>query len=180
MYTDHMSNKLGRAVAHTLTNIRGYQYKQVKKFSGGKRSKKILELGSGPLVKGKYHYSTKHLFDESNEFIQSDIVKKFGHPIIDATTMKFKSKYDIIMCLNVLEHIYEYEKAVKNIHEALKPGGTAVISVPTFYPLHDEPGDYWRFTEHSLRKILSDFKKVTLTYKGKRQFPVCYYVEAKK
>lgn len=175
-----MSKRLGRAVTHLLTNMRGYQYHQVAEFAVGKKRKKILELGSGPLVKGTYHYSTKHLFDDSNNFTQSDIIKDFGHPLIDATTMKFQSEYDIILCLNVLEHVFEYEKAINKIWTALRPRGTALISVPTFYPLHDEPGDYWRFTEHALRKLLSEFKTIEMHHKGKREFPICYYIEAKK
>lgn len=175
-----MSNKIGRSLTHLVTNIRPYQYKQVSKFSEGKNNLNILELGSGPKVNGKFHYSAKHLFDTSNKFLQSDIVEKFGHPIVDATTMKFKVEFDVVLCLNVLEHIFEYQKAVTNIHAALKPGGVAVIAVPFIYPLHDEPGDYWRFTEHTLKKMLSDFSDVKLRYRGKREFPFTYYVEAVK
>jgi 2-polyprenyl-3-methyl-5-hydroxy-6-metoxy-1,4-benzoquinol methylase len=146
----------------------------------GKKNKKILELGSGRTVGNKHYYSAKHLFDEKNDFIQSDVVKDFGHQIVDVTKMKYNNEFDIILCLNVLEHVYDYEKAIKNIYQALKEGGTVAIAVPAFYPLHDEPHDYWRFTEHSLRKLLSGFKKVTVAHKGKRQFPLSYYVEAVK
>lgn len=165
---------------HTLTDIRRYQYRQAARFAKGKKNQAILELGSGKAVRGKYYYSTKHLFDASNDFQQTDIDKSFGHPIVDATTMNYKNQFDIIMCLNVLEHVYEFQKAVNNIHAALKPGGTAVIAVPVFYPLHDEPGDYWRFTEHSLKKLLADFKRIELRHNGKREFPFSYYVEATK
>lgn len=173
-------NNSARSLVHAVTNIRGYQYKQVSKFAEGKKNKKILEIGSGPLVKGKWHYSTEHLFDKSNDFFKSDIVKSFGHPIVDVTKMKYKNEFDIILCVNVLEHVYEYEKAVKNIHAALKKGGTAIIAVPFIYPLHDEPGDYWRFTEHTLRKVFSEFRIKHFTYNGKRQFPYTYYFEAVK
>lgn len=175
-----LTTKLTRNLVHAITNIRGYQYEQVKKFAADKKKKKILEIGSGPLVNGKWHYSTKQFFDETNDFTQSDIVKSFGHPIVDVTKMKYKNEFDIVMCLNVLEHVYEFQKAVTNIHAALKKGGTAVIAVPVMYPLHDEPGDYWRFTEHTLHKLFSDFKIVNFSYNGKREFPYTYYFEAKK
>lgn len=173
-------SKIARTVVHTVSNIRPYQYKQVKKFAAGLQNKKILELGSGKPVNGKYSYSAIHLFDKNNDFLQTDINKKFGHKVVDVTTMKYKDEFDIILCLNVLEHVYEYEKAIQNMYKALKKGGTAVVAVPVIYPLHDEPGDYWRFTEHALRKLFSDFKKVELRYRGKRQFPFTYYLEATK
>ncbi len=172
--------KIARTLTHTVTNIRPYQYSQLRKFSAGLKHKKILELGSGIPVKGLYAYSAIHLFDKENDFLQTDVNKKFGHKVVDATTMKYKDEFDVILCLNVLEHVYEYDKAVKNIHRALKKGGTAVVAVPVMYPLHDEPGDYWRFTEHALRKMFSDFKKIDLRYRGKREFPFTYYLEATK
>lgn len=172
--------KVARSAIHAVTNIRGYQYAQVEKFAKGKNNKEILEIGSGPLVKGKYHYSTRHLFSDNNNFIQSDIIESFGHPIIDVTTMKYRNKFDVILCLNVLEHVFDYQSAIKNMHTALKKGGVAVIAVPMFYPLHDEPGDYWRFTEHTLKKLFADFRIKNFKYNGKREFPFTYYFEAVK
>jgi SAM-dependent methyltransferase len=173
-------SKIARVAVHAITNLRPYVYKHVEELADGVRGKKILELGSGKQVNGKYYYSAKHLFDESNDFLQSDVNKEFGHPIIDVTKMKYKNEFDIILCLNVLEHVFEFQKAIKNMHDALKPKGTLVVAVPMFYPLHDEPGDYWRFTEHALRKLFSDFKDVKLSHRGKREYPFAYYLEAKK
>ena len=175
-------SKIARTVIHTITKIREYQYKQVSEFAQEIHGKKILELGSGKKLKGKYHYSAIHLFNKDNDFLQTDIIEGFGHKIVDVTKMKFKSEFDIILCLNVLEHVYEYQIALDNMYKSLKKGGTAVIAVPTFYPLHDEPGDFWRFTEHSLRKLLMDtgFKINKFTYRGKREYPYTYYVEASK
>lgn len=175
-----LKKSIARKVVHLFVNPRGYYYKRVSAFAKNQKNKKILELGSGPLVKGKYFYSTKHLFESSNKFMQSDIIKDFGHPIIDITKVSYKNEFDIILCLNVLEHVYEYQKAIENMYRALKVGGKLIVVVPAFYPLHDEPHDYWRFTEHSLRKLFSGFSKVEITHKGKREFPQGYYLEIKK
>ncbi len=169
-----------RSLAHLIFQTRAYNNKKIKQFAKGIKSKKILELGSGIKVKGKDYYSAKQFFDDSNDFTQSDIVEEFGHKIIDVTTMSFTNEYDIIICMNVLEHVFEYEKAISNIHKALKPNGIAIILVPMFYPLHDEPNDFWRFTEHSLKIILDGFKKIKIEKKGIRQYPFAYYIEANK
>ena len=175
-----MNKNIARAVVHAITDIRGYQYKQLAKFARDKTDLDILELGSGKPVNGKYPYSAKHLFDANNNFMLTDINKSFGHPVLDVTKMTYSNKFDIVLCLNVLEHVYDFETAINNIHKALKKGGVAIVAVPTFYPLHDEPGDYWRFTEHSLRKLFSGFKSMKLIHKGKREFPITYYLEVTK
>lgn len=175
-----MSNKIARSLVHAVTDIRRYQYKQLAAFAKGKTDLKILELGSGKAVNGTYTYSGKHLFDDSNTFQMTDVNPDFGHEVLDVTTMTYKNKFDVILCLNVLEHVYDFHAAIDNMYRALKKGGTLVVAVPAFYPLHDEPGDYWRFTEHSLRKLFGNYTHVMLNYKGKRQFPFSYYLELTK
>jgi SAM-dependent methyltransferase len=165
-------NKIGRA--------REFQYKKVQFFAQNIKNKNILEIGSGKTLRGKYHYSSERFFDSSNTFLKTDINEDFGHKVVDVTTMTYKSKFDIILCLNVLEHVYEFQKAIDNMYSALKKGGTLIVAVPTFYPLHDEPYDYWRFSEHALRKILKNFKITKFEHKGVRQAPTTYYLEAKK
>lgn len=180
MNNKKLSKKVSRKIVHVFVKPRKHYYKKVSEYAQGVKGKKILELGSGPLVKGKYFYSAKHLFDKSNDFRQTDIVADFGHPIVDVTKIKMANEYDIIMCLNVLEHVYEFQKAINNMHKALKSKGSLIIVVPAFYPLHDEPHDYWRFTEHALRRMLKDFSSVAIEHKGVREFPTGYYIIAKK
>jgi 2-polyprenyl-3-methyl-5-hydroxy-6-metoxy-1,4-benzoquinol methylase len=60
-------------------------------------------------------------FNRANvEFAYGDIVKK--------TTGK--NEYDFILIIDVLEHIENYKKALKNIYRLLKPGGYLYIHVP--------------------------------------------------
>ena len=169
-----------RKITHLVFWVRQFNDKCVKEFATKTHNKDILEIGSGKPVKGKYIYSSKKFFDNSNRFTCSDVTPGYGHKVIDATKMSLKSEFDIVLCLSVLEHVFEFEKVIKNIHNALRPGGTALIVVPGFYPLHDEPNDYWRFTEHSVRKILKDFKKIIIKRMGIRQYPLLYYIEATK
>ncbi len=171
---------LYRKFAHLIFRTRSYGNNAIKTFAKGVENKKILEIGSGEKVKGKYPYSTKQFFDSSNDFIQSDINSTFGHSVIDVTEMKYQKEFDIIICMNVLEHVFDFQKAISNIYNALKETGTAIIYVPAVYPLHNEPDDYWRFTEHSLKKLMAGFRKVTIANSGIRQFPFAYFVVANK
>jgi SAM-dependent methyltransferase len=171
--------KISIILAHLIFGIRKFQHKKIKKFAHNIKDKNILELGSGKKVDGKYFYSMKRFFHSSNKFTMSDIDPKFGHQIIDITEFKKQREYDIILCLNVLEHIYDYNTALDNIYNALKPEGIAVFMIPGYYPLHDEPYDYWRFTEHALRKMLYKFD-IIIENCGIRKYPIAYFMLARK
>ena len=61
----------------------------------------------------------------------------------------------------------------------MKDGGQLLVSVPFIYPLHDEPTDFWRFTEHAL-KIFSEYKILKIKTTGLRQFPTQYILLLEK
>ena len=45
--------------------------------------------------------------------------------------MPFKDNcFDVALCIEVLEHLYNPEQVVNEIHRILKPGGTAIVTVP--------------------------------------------------
>jgi SAM-dependent methyltransferase len=62
--------------------------------------------------------------------------------------------YDTVICLEVLEHLPQPERALSEIARVLRPGGTLVLTVPHLSRLHEEPHDYFRFTRHGLRVVL--------------------------
>lgn len=64
------------------------------------------------------------------------------------------SRYDTVLCSEVLEHIPRPEAALAEIHRVLRPKGRLLLSVPFLSRLHEEPHDYYRYTEHGLRELL--------------------------
>jgi SAM-dependent methyltransferase len=49
----------------------------------------------------------------------------------DARSLSFAdSQFSFIVCLEVLEHLGDYQAGVRNIHRCLRPDGIAIISVP--------------------------------------------------
>jgi predicted SAM-dependent methyltransferase len=56
---------------------------------------------------------------------------------------------DVVLSLELLEHVPEPTAVLREIVRILKPGGTAMISVPSTVPRHDD-NDYWRFTAQGL------------------------------
>ena len=61
--------------------------------------------------------------------------------------------FDTVLCTDVLEHLYNPSNAFSEMTRVLKPGGKLILCVPFLYYLHEEPHDYFRYTEHSLRRF---------------------------
>jgi SAM-dependent methyltransferase len=165
-----------------IIKTRKFTNDNLKRVAGRTHDKKILELGSGKEYKGHYYYSAKRYFDEYNDFMQTDIDPTFEHPILDITKSTYKDEFDMILMCNVLEHIYDYKLAITKSYEALKDNGTLIVVVPYFYPIHDEPHDYNRFTKYKLFKLFEDqFDIVDFReYGWHKKIPFSYFIELRK
>jgi SAM-dependent methyltransferase len=65
--------------------------------------------------------------------------------------------FDSAICTAVLEHLEEPEAAIRECFRVLKPGGTAIYSVPFIWHLHEEPRDFFRYSRYGLQYL---FEKV--------------------
>ncbi len=63
------------------------------------------------------------------------------------------SSIDTVLLLDVLEHISDTQSVLSESNRVLKDGGCLIMQVPFLYPLHDEPRDYIRFTEHGFTAL---------------------------
>lgn len=75
---------------------------------------------------------------------------------------------DVIVLLNVLEHIEDDQKALKQLYRILKPGGIAVIEVPAnpvLYDFYDELLRHYR--RYDLKTLLFISEKVGFRIKYK-------------
>jgi SAM-dependent methyltransferase len=56
-------------------------------------------------------------------------------------------RFDLVWCSQVLEHVREPERALREFHRILKPGGEAWLTAPFYYVEHEKPWDFYRFTQ---------------------------------
>ncbi len=127
--------------------------------------KTVLDVGCGPEDK----WARKFVTGEPQNYITLDINKEFNpdivfdlnyEPSIFNQSFKhwqaeklFEGAFDVVFCLEVLEHCWNPINVLKNLYEFTEK--VCYISVPFINPLHDE-WDYLRFTPEWFRKVLPE------------------------
>jgi len=75
-------------------------------------------------------------------------------------------KYDAVIALAILEHVYDAPAAMENFQRALKPGGSLFLYVPWMWRYHAPKNllfqDYQRLSRDGMAYLLRDFEDVTL------------------
>lgn len=63
-------------------------------------------------------------------------------------------EFDTIILSDVLEHIPTPERLCGEMGRSLSANGKLIMNVPFYYWLHEEPHDYYRYTEFALRRLV--------------------------
>ena len=66
------------------------------------------------------------------------------------------ASFDTVLCSEVLEHVAEPRVALAEMARVLRNDGKVILTVPFLGRLHEEPYDYYRYTEHGIRALLAD------------------------
>lgn len=124
---------------------------------------KILDIGAGNF--SRY----KNLFNFT-EYVKMDTEQRTGVDIvgkIEAIPVE-NASFDSIVCTQVLGDVFELNEAFKELNRILRPKGVLLVTENLFDSIHDEPNDYWRFTEYSLRRLAKEagFEIVILERRG--------------
>lgn len=87
---------------------------------------------------------------DCNKFFNEIGTKNVVFKIVDLTKYKEENAYDLILCVDVMEHIEDDVLVFKNFHTSLKPGGMLLISTPSDEGGSDvnEEGDKSFIEEH--------------------------------
>lgn len=63
------------------------------------------------------------------------------------------ASFDLVLCLQVLEHVPDPAAAVRELHRVVRPGGLVLLSTHGVYPFHPNPDDLWRWTHEGLERL---------------------------
>ena len=125
----------------------------IKKYLKGK----LIDIGCGskPYKQMVNKYVDEHIgLDHKDTLHYSDNIDLFG------TAYEIPAKdnsFDSAICTAVLEHLEEPELALSECYRVLKKGGIAIYTVPFIWHIHEEPRDFYRFSQYGLEYL---FKKV--------------------
>lgn len=126
--------------------------------------KSILEIGSFDFNGSPRYYVEKH---NPKKYLGIDIVSGKGvDEICDVQSIVErygKESYDIVICMEVIEHILDWKNAIEKMKTVLTKNGKLIITTRSpGFPIHGWPDDYWRFTKENFREIFSDMENVII------------------
>ena len=131
--------------------------------------KTVLDVGSGPkdkwainFVKGKpKEYLTADFDEEFEVDAHFDLNKPIDKDWYGGLAKKGRYNFDIVFCLETLEHLWNPVQAIENLSKLTKY--SLYLSTPFINPIHDK-WDYLRYTFQWYEKVLPmySFKRVNV------------------
>jgi len=128
------------------------ELRKIRRFFGDKKIS-IYDAGSGY---GQYSYfMSKHLqpceiysvdvkeewIKDCKEFFTSQKISNVSFGVEDLTTINHKERFDLIVSVDVMEHIEDDVKVFNNFYNSLKKDGYLLINTPSIYggsDVHEE------------------------------------------
>ena len=71
-----------------------------------------------------------------------------------------------VLAFETLEHVADPIRAVDEMYRVLRPGGVLAMSSLMFFPIHEHPSDYWRFTPQGFELLLQQFESRLVLSQG--------------
>jgi SAM-dependent methyltransferase len=114
----------------------------------------VLDAGAGDAP-------YRHLFVDSRyqstDFLRVDKQYSDVSYVCDLQNIPAQgSRYDLVLLSQVLEHLPEPKLALQEIHRVLKPSGKLWLSAPLYFPEHEAPYDFYRYTQFGFRHLLTE------------------------
>jgi len=117
---------------------------------------RVLDTGAGecrhaPLFERAHYLSTDNgCGDESRwDYSKLDFTSDLAELAVPDESM------DAVLNINVLEHVPDPQRVLRECHRVLRPGGQLLLVAPQSWLMHQAPNDYYRYTRHGLEYLLT-------------------------
>ena len=124
-----------------------------------KEGDSVFDIGCGN--KPYESYIRSLIKNNEKEYYQGcDVVQSSEHKVdilCDATDISESSeKYDVVICTQVIEHVFDHSKIFEEAYRLLKPGGRFIVSSNFIWENHEAPFDFYRFTADCFNVLLTN------------------------
>ncbi|XZF64819.1 MAG: class I SAM-dependent methyltransferase [Gloeotrichia echinulata DVL01] len=111
----------------------------------------VLDVGCG-------HKPYRDLFSNCNyKGLDCTTVDSSPDIVGDATNIPLETgTVDIVFTTQVIEHVPDPKAMICECYRVLKAGGFLVLTGPFYWPLHEEPFDFHRFTKYGFENLLKE------------------------
>lgn len=114
----------------------------------------VLDAGSGESPYRKYFTHTQY---ETADFLRVDKQYAKQTYVCDLSCIPVENeRFNFILFSQVMEHLPDPQKVICELYRILAPGGQLICTAPLFYAEHEQPYDFYRFTQFGIRHLFSN------------------------
>jgi SAM-dependent methyltransferase len=126
---------------------------------------KLLDVGCG----SKPYKDT--YFSQAASYVGVDYKTENSEPDIVASALALPlddQSFDTVVSTELLEHVPDPLRALREMYRVLKAGGYLILSTPMYWPRHEVPYDFFRYPYDGLLYLIkeSEFELVRIFNRG--------------
>ena len=90
----------------------------------------------------------KTYFANASHYVGMDYLSDRSCPDVvgSATDIPFpENSFDTVVSTEVLEHVPDPAKAIREMFRVVRPGGYVILTTPMYWPRHEVPFDFFRY-----------------------------------
>jgi SAM-dependent methyltransferase len=136
----------------------------------------LYEIGSLQ-VPGQEDFADLRKYFPGKTYIGCDLQDGIGvDRIEDVQSLSLEDEVaGTVLMMETLEHVEHCRQAMNEVYRVLREGGVLVVSSAMYFPVHEFPADYWRFTPEGLDALLKRFTTRVVGWQGTPKFPHTVY-----